>query len=238
MPIVYRVVSPDSGPLEAGWQSVRRLTGADFERLDRFLLNLDDADAMLLSTLDGFLSGIVVCPELIRPGEWLPQIWGGQGAGFADEREADEILGLIMTRYNEIVHDLGGEGLYEPVLYDDTDGSPLWEIWAEGFAQVLQMRPDAWEVYDATSDAEVSSPFHLLVMLAEAAIGGEKLPEDIADDVRADAVELIADCLEILNAARLTTQSRSPALRPGPKIGRNDPCPCGSGKKFKKCCMN
>ncbi len=23
----------------------------------------------------------------------------------------------------------------------------------------------------------------------------------------------------------------------GPKIGRNDPCPCGSGKKFKKCCL-
>jgi len=23
-----------------------------------------------------------------------------------------------------------------------------------------------------------------------------------------------------------------------PKVGRNDPCPCGSGKKFKKCCMN
>lgn len=33
-----------------------------------------------------------------------------------------------------------------------------------------------------------------------------------------------------------------PALHPGflgvaPKVGRNDPCPCGSGKKFKKCCM-
>lgn len=25
-------------------------------------------------------------------------------------------------------------------------------------------------------------------------------------------------------------------VRQGPKIGRNDPCPCGSGKKFKKCC--
>ncbi|MCB0522298.1 MAG: SEC-C domain-containing protein [Saprospiraceae bacterium] len=22
------------------------------------------------------------------------------------------------------------------------------------------------------------------------------------------------------------------------KVGRNDPCPCGSGKKYKKCCMN
>ncbi len=26
-------------------------------------------------------------------------------------------------------------------------------------------------------------------------------------------------------------------LRPGPKIGRNDPCRCGSGKKYKKCCL-
>ncbi|MEW5757074.1 MAG: UPF0149 family protein [Pseudomonadota bacterium] len=29
-----------------------------------------------------------------------------------------------------------------------------------------------------------------------------------------------------------------PYVRPEPKIGRNDPCPCGSGKKYKKCCMN
>ncbi|MFO0838464.1 MAG: SEC-C metal-binding domain-containing protein [Phycisphaerae bacterium] len=29
-----------------------------------------------------------------------------------------------------------------------------------------------------------------------------------------------------------------PIVNPGSKIGRNDPCPCGSGKKYKKCCMN
>jgi len=27
-----------------------------------------------------------------------------------------------------------------------------------------------------------------------------------------------------------------PVVRSGPKVGRNDPCPCGSGKKYKKCC--
>ncbi len=27
-----------------------------------------------------------------------------------------------------------------------------------------------------------------------------------------------------------------PYVRDNPKVGRNDPCPCGSGKKFKKCC--
>jgi len=28
----------------------------------------------------------------------------------------------------------------------------------------------------------------------------------------------------------------TPITRPGAKLGRNDPCPCGSGKKYKKCC--
>jgi len=32
-------------------------------------------------------------------------------------------------------------------------------------------------------------------------------------------------------------QARGGTLRAGPKVGRNDPCPCGSGKKYKKCCM-
>jgi preprotein translocase subunit SecA len=29
-------------------------------------------------------------------------------------------------------------------------------------------------------------------------------------------------------------QSKSPVVK-GEKVGRNDPCPCGSGKKYKKC---
>ena len=31
-------------------------------------------------------------------------------------------------------------------------------------------------------------------------------------------------------------QKKSGTIVKGPKIGRNDPCPCGSGKKYKKCC--
>lgn len=35
---------------------------------------------------------------------------------------------------------------------------------------------------------------------------------------------------------RRTLQS-APARRAAPKVGRNDPCPCGSGKKYKHCCL-
>ncbi|MDX2170261.1 MAG: SEC-C metal-binding domain-containing protein [Deltaproteobacteria bacterium] len=31
-------------------------------------------------------------------------------------------------------------------------------------------------------------------------------------------------------------EPQEPVRRAEPKVGRNDPCPCGSGKKFKKCC--
>ncbi|NUM89707.1 MAG: YchJ family protein [Bdellovibrionales bacterium] len=31
---------------------------------------------------------------------------------------------------------------------------------------------------------------------------------------------------------------QKPMVREAPKVGRNDPCACGSGKKFKKCCGN
>jgi uncharacterized protein len=43
--------------------------------LEKQLASLNDNEAMLLTELDGFLAGILVCPDLIMPGEWLP--WYG-----------------------------------------------------------------------------------------------------------------------------------------------------------------
>jgi uncharacterized protein YecA (UPF0149 family) len=48
--------------------------------------------------------------------------------------------------------------------------------------------------------------------------------------------------LKVLYARSLAQEEQEdeapgiPFARPEPKIGRNDPCPCGSGKKHKKCC--
>ena len=37
-------------------------------------------------------------------------------------------------------------------------------------------------------------------------------------------------------AAAAEAQAKAKPVRTGPKVGRNDPCPCGSGKKYKQCC--
>jgi len=35
-----------------------------------------------------------------------------------------------------------------------------------------------------------------------------------------------------------TDEVQPPATNPMRHVGRNDPCPCGSGRKYKKCCLN
>src|SRR3984957_18525157 len=75
----------------------------DIYGLDQYLLS-DHApdDSMGLSDLDGFLTGVVVGPELITPSEWLPVIWGGTEPEFETQKEMRTVLGSIMGRYNEI----------------------------------------------------------------------------------------------------------------------------------------
>ena len=59
--------------------------------------------------------------------------------------------------------------------------------------------------------------------------GGEGFDDDWEDEVAEDD-EDEKDRLDSLPAAQ-------PVRRDQPPLGRNDPCPCGSGKKYKKCCL-
>ena len=50
--------------------------------------------------------------------------------------------------------------------------------------------------------------------------------------------EIEADLLRVQQKAKSWSEfDRNVPARTGPKIGRNEPCPCGSGKKYKKCCL-
>jgi len=91
----------------------------DLDRLDEFLMSdLVGDDAMTLSTLDGYLTGIAIGPELVMPSEWLPQVWGETYPSFEDGQEAQEITGLIMARYNQILYELSGEGRIRTYSHD------------------------------------------------------------------------------------------------------------------------
>lgn len=62
----------------------------------------------------------------------------------------------------------------------------------------------------------------------------ERSPVDTDDDFTDD--ELDAEAAATFGP--LSVERRTPVRNPFAGVGRNDPCPCGSGKKFKRCCLS
>ena len=75
------------------------------KQLDEELLALSE-ETMLLEELDGFIAGLLVCPDLIKPGEWLPIIWNRDSAdqqpAFDNLDHVNRVLGLVMEHYNSV----------------------------------------------------------------------------------------------------------------------------------------
>src|SRR6478735_4053410 len=119
----------------------------DLDGLDGYLMS-DHApdDSMGLSDLDGFLTGVVVGPELILPNEWLPVIWGGEEPVFHTEDEMRTVLGAIVGRYNEIVACLNTDpDDLEPIFLEGPEGEVIASDWAGGFLDAVALRPMAWK---------------------------------------------------------------------------------------------
>ena len=208
-------------------------------RLDEILYDLPD-DAMLLSELDGYLAGIATCPEPIEPGEWLPPIWGGlygEAAPFEDPLDSALLADMVVARLAEIQRDLG-RGKLQPILdIDDRNGEVLWEIWIEGFALAMSLRPESWAAFAADADPQTGAALTYLLSLAAIAANDTPLTSIEVNAVSDDAPGAIPGQVARLYAARARIAAPAPLPdEPPAKVGRNDPCPCGSGKKSKKCC--
>lgn len=68
----------------------------------------------------------------------------------------------------------------------------------------------------------------------------EKLQDAVEESREAEAAKtgaITGETLEAMARAGYFRKTR-PVVRDNKKIGRNDPCPCNSGKKYKNCCMN
>ena len=206
--------------------------------------------AMMLSELDGYLAGVLICPEMILPSEWLPAIWSGDGEGapvFESPREMESLVDLIMQHYNAIIHDLQrGADRYAPIFDVDLRlDDVLWEFWIGGFEQAMALRPESWLSVVASGDEDAASALAGLMALIDLSHG--EAPDPPAGEPLNDLAEEAPDLISSWwRRCTLGGSARTPAAhakaRHHPmrstagKVGRNAPCPCGSGKKYKKCC--
>ena len=210
------------------------------EELDEFLMS-DDApeDCLQISDLDGFLTGIVVGPELIMPNEWVSCIWRGEEPNFKSADHAERIMGIIMSRYNEIILQLNDEpGEFWPIVHSMPDGRLLAADWVEGFMDAFRLRVDAWD--DLFQDEEgryLMGPILALTFDKDGKSlisGTEEEQRQVRDDATEALPIVVKDIHDFWKSRRNPPSDEEVSF--GTKVGRNDPCPCGSGRKYKKCC--
>jgi len=80
-----------------------------FRRLDGALADLPVEEPMLLTELDGFLTGLIVCPEPIPIDEWMTVIWGVEVDSvppFDDPLDVQWFVKAVEARRDEIARDL------------------------------------------------------------------------------------------------------------------------------------
>lgn len=102
------------------------------EQLEKELLALGE-ETMLLEELGGFVAGLIVCPELIKPSEWLPIVWASEDEGapaFDDVDHLNRVLGLVMDHYNDVARTLMERpDDYGPLFaVDERHNEILWEL--------------------------------------------------------------------------------------------------------------
>jgi uncharacterized protein len=237
------------------------LTDAEFAELDELLLEtpepLEPVDAVML---DGFLCGVIVQPVLLESATWLPHVFDFDGSPLPDDVKPEWLArttALILRRHAALNRAIVEDGWFDPLVleFDDehpreplTEGevdpmaglSPVSQSlmpWVAGFQHAAVCFPDLAEMPDdAVMSALARLYRHLPAETDEerevVATLDREHPLATLDDAMEELVVTIADLQDLTREQRYKVDT---VKRETPKVGRNDPCPCGSGKKFKQC---
>ena len=218
------------------------LTNAELDHLSAALERF--GDSMNLEELDGFLAALICGPELVPPSKYLPKIWGDR-AVFEDPSSAQEFLVLIMRHWNSIADTLNSGEVYLPLLLEDESGVAHGNDWANGFLRGMEFGKEDWALL--LGDEDYGGSLFAIFALANENNPDPKMrpyKDPISAELRETLIVRAAAGTTLIyryfKAQRLLDNdplgNMPDFLRTMPKIGRNDPCPCGSGKKFKQCC--
>ncbi len=207
----------------------------------------------------GELASVASAPDLILPSEWNPILSRDEEKPieFVDPSQFERFNSSIQDWWNDCVeHFDGGEpiGLIEKLKFTKKNGpSPDLKEFVEGYLYANDWLSDEWDEH-LDPDGEESSLVGMTTLLAlqislwpERPISEEEFPDLVGEaSVKSGEVaSLIARLISSVGELGLTIsredmkgEFQEPVINPDRHVGRNDPCICGSGKKFKKCCLH
>jgi len=224
---------------------ITNMSEQEMDRLENLLAS--DAfknEAMTLDILQGFLCAALSGPETIAPSVWMPLVLG-ESPEYESAGQAEEVAGLVMKFHDAIASSLSSGEDFDLFLYglEENPEQLDYAAWCEGYVYGAQIGEVNWfeEAGEFAPDlSEKMEVFFLLSgMLKEDAEKNKEPWLNSKEEEKALAKaeeEFPATIHDIYRFWQAQRNSPAPVRRESPKVGRNDPCSCGSGKKFKQCC--
>jgi uncharacterized protein len=222
------------------------LSQTELEELDELLLSFaeqheaatgEDLDSVLsASELDGFMTAVLSGPEFIEPAEWFAAMFSGEPPDFEADVKVQYMFTLLMRHLNSIDELLDDDPeQFEPMLgYREVDGVDVEvaDEWCMGYLRGISLRAEQWEpLWEDQPEALTT------IALFGTPEGWDELEKLDAETQQGFREMLPAMVRTIYGYWQTLRRTPDPHRRDAPKIGRNDPCPCGSGKKYKQCCL-
>jgi len=211
-----------------------------------------------ISHLDGYLAAIICSDKMIPPYVWSFEIWGSEKhqPNWENFEEYEEFNNCMVEYNNKLSIELYQDN-YQPLIVEDENGKTYPGVWCVGFIDASKY----WQADTEDFSIPATLGFGMISILAD------KNPEDIIQRLNLD-IQTIEDNLaenvasiyhelqdelkddnfdnyndHLFNdfdalESKPSYQKEQTYIREGKKVGRNEACPCGSGKKHKKCCIN
>ena len=213
----------------------------------------------------GQITAVASGPELVLPSEWM-EILSRQDDStieFASESQAQSFIGFTQEWWNYCVAQFDKDRpieLVEQLTFTKAKGpSKLLKNFLDGYLYGYDWLKDDWDLY-IEDESEESTVIGMATLLALQMshwpeilkFDDDDIPDLVSEscDTPKELVSFMANLLSAVGQIGLRTSRPElptehldskyiePAEDLMEKVGRNDPCPCGSGKKFMKCCLH
>ncbi len=225
------------------------ITASELNELQNYL----DSDTlpectMTLDVLDGFLTALIIGPTTVPTESWMPFVWdmfnGREIPSLEYLEQSRQITRLVLKlKANLTLFFSTYPELYQPLFMElDPESEEMYNevvtLWANGFMVGIYSNENNWTplLEKEKLFAELIMPIFLLSSFSDNA---SPLPPDAFNEIREILPEFVKEIRKFWLPKRQQEMARTKGVviaDEADRIGRNDPCLCGSGKKFKKCC--
>jgi uncharacterized protein YecA (UPF0149 family) len=200
-----------------------------------------------------FLRGVIAGTQVAGPSVWFGWLFDGNEPVFDSEEQMQKLMNHVMGWWNLIAsaQHKGTPLSLKKEKFPNTAKGVANRVEAinkntlafmtgldHAGTNPMEMSPDGRDALESLTEADAycSKYLDLIERGIKPSDNDLKKTNENLDKLEEPMEDCIRRVVGSLNEARKTSVGRTATPIKSKKIARNDPCPCGSGKKYKKCC--